>query len=284
MLFGRGLVRTSNDFGSQGTYPTHPELLDWLAVEFRQQGWDTQRLLKTILMSATYRQSSAAPKALFREDPQNELLARATRFRLPAEFIRDGALAIAGTLDPRVGGPSVYPRQPHGLWREISQFGYTKPFSAQAFYPSDGTGKNRRSMYTFWKRTSPPPSMTTLDAPTREVCSVERSRTNTPLQALVLLNDPQYVQAARDLARRSMDEGGKSIEPRIEFLFRRATSRTPDPAERKILIDRYRKLLGEYRQNPTATRDLVQDNDPELAAWTVIASVVLNLDEVITRE
>jgi len=284
MLFGRGLVRTSNDFGSQGTYPTHPELLDWLAVEFRQQGWDTQRLLKTILMSATYRQSSAAPKALFQADPQNELLARATRFRLPAEFIRDGALAIAGTLDPRVGGPSVYPSQPHGLWREISHFGYTKPFSAQAFYPSDGTGQNRRSMYTFWKRTSPPPSMTTLDAPTREVCSVERSRTNTPLQALVLLNDPQYVQAARDLARRSIDEGGKSIEQRIEFLFRRATSRKPDPAERKILVDRYRNLLEKFRQNPTATRDLVQDNDPELAAWTVIASIVLNLDEVITRE
>ncbi len=284
ILFGHGLVRTSNDFGSQGAYPTHPELLDWLAVEFRQNGWDTQRLLKTILMSATYRQSSAAPETMFQADPQNELLARATRFRLPAEFIRDGALAIAGTLDPRIGGPSVYPSQPHGLWREISHFGYTKPFSAQAFYPSDGSGQNRRSMYTFWKRTSPPPTLITFDAPTREVCSVERSRTNTPLQALVLLNDPQYVQAARDLAQRTMDEGGKSIEQRIEFLFRRATSRKPDPAERNILVDRFRNLLEKFRKNPTATRDLVQDNDPEQAAWTVIGSIVLNLDEVITRE
>ncbi|MCH2180423.1 MAG: PSD1 and planctomycete cytochrome C domain-containing protein [Mariniblastus sp.] len=284
MLFGQGLVRTPNDFGAQGTFPTHPKLLDWLAIEFRQQDWNVKQLLKTIVMSATYRQSAAASPDRFREDPQNEWLGRASRFRLPAEFIRDGAMAIAGTLDPRVGGPSVYPRQPHGLWREISHFGYTKPFSAQAFYPSDPTGQSRRSLYTFWKRTSPPPSMIAFDAPTREVCSVERSRTNTPLQALVLLNDPQYVQAARELARRTIDEGGASIEQRAAYLFRLATSRQPDQAEREILVQRYRSIYQQFCQDPVAARDLARDQDAELAAWTAIASIVLNLDEVITRE
>ena len=165
MLFGQGLVRTPNDFGAQGAFPTHPELLDWLAIEFRKQDWNVKRLLKTIVMSATYRQSSAAAASQFREDPENHFLGRSSRYRLPAEFIRDGALAVAGRLDPRIGGPSVYPHQPHGLWREISHFGYTKPFSAQAFYPSDKTGQSRRSLYTFWKRTSPPPALIAFDAP-----------------------------------------------------------------------------------------------------------------------
>ena len=284
MLFGRGLVSTPNDFGSQGNYPTHPELLDWLALEFQQNGWNTKQLLKTILMSATYQQSSTAPVTRYRQDPQNELLARATRFRLPAEFIRDGALAIAGTLDSRVGGPSVYPNQPHGLWREISHFGYTKPFSAQAFYPSDATGQNRRSMYTFWKRTSPPPSMIAFDAPTREVCSVERSRTNTPLQALVLLNDPEYIDAARNLARATIAINAESVQQRIDFIFRRATSRLPDPTEQGILQARYKTLLMKFQKDRTATGDLAHQNQPELAAWTVLASTLLNLDEVITRE
>ncbi|MDH3717149.1 MAG: DUF1553 domain-containing protein [Planctomycetota bacterium] len=284
MLFGRGLVSTPDDFGSQGTFPTHPALLDWLAIEYSQNGWDTKRLIKTMVMSATYRQSSSAPRSLIERDPRNELLARAPRYRLSAEFIRDGALAIAGTLDKRVGGPSVYPSQPHGLWREISHFGHGAAFSAQAFYPSDATGQHRRSMYTFWKRTSPPPSMIAFDAPTREVCAVQRSRTNTPLQALVLLNDPKYVAAARKLAALAMNEGGATTDDRIRFLFRRATSRQPDASESTILRGRYESALATYQQDTAAAQALVADSTAEHAAWTVVASIVLNLDEVITRE
>jgi hypothetical protein len=284
MLFGRGLVSTPNDFGSQGAYPTHPALLDWLALEYSQNGWDTKRLIKTIVMSGTYRQSSSAPRSLFARDPKNDLLARAPRFRLSAEFIRDSAMTIAGTLNARVGGPSVYPSQPHGLWREVSHFGYGNAFSAQAFYPSDHTGQHRRSMYTFWKRTSPPPSMLAFDAPSREVCGVQRSRTNTPLQALVLLNDPEYVDAARRLAMLAIKQGGKTIDDRIEFIFRRATSRRPEALERKILRRRYETALAAYQQDAAAAQALVASKTAEHAAWTVVASVVLNLDEVITRE
>ncbi len=284
ILFGRGLVSTPDDFGSQGAFPTHPALLDWLALETMQGGWDTKRLIKTILMSATYRQTSSAPRSLIERDAQNVLLARAPRYRLPAEFIRDGALAIAGTLEQRIGGPSAYPNQPHGLWREISHFGYGNAFSAQAFYPSYGSGQHRRSMYTFWKRTSPPPSMIAFDAPTREVCAVERSRTNTPLQALVLLNDPEYVGAARALAALSMHDGGATDGDRIRFMFRRATTREPDATERKILRSRLDGALQKYRQDTDAATALASDNTPEHAAWTVVASIVLNLDEVITRE
>ena len=284
MLFGRGLVSTANDFGSQGAYPTHPALLDWLALEFSQNGWDTKRLIKTILMSSTYRQSSSAPRALILRDPHNALLARGPRYRLPAEFIRDGALAIAGTLDDRVGGPSVYPSQPHGLWREVSHFGYGNAFSAQAFYPSDRSGQHRRSMYTFWKRTSPPPSMIAFDAPSREVCAVQRSRTNTPLQALVLLNDPEYIGAARDLASLAIKAGGGSADETIDSMFRRATSRRPDAPEREILRRRYQLALASYRQDAPAAHSLVAGGSAEHAAWTVVASIILNLDEVITRE
>ena len=284
LLFGRGLVATPNDFGSQGAFPTHPALLDWLSIEYRRHDWDTKRLIKMILMSATYRQSSSAPRSLIDRDPLNEFLARAPRFRLPAEFIRDGALAIAGTLDPRIGGPSVYPSQPHGLWREISHFGYGNAFSAQAFYPSDDAGQYRRSMYTFWKRTSPPPSMIAFDAPTREVCAVQRSRTNTPLQALVLLNDPEYIGAARALAGLAIKDGGATATERINFLFRRATSRRPDEEELTLLRSRFDRTLAFYQKDTQATRALVGQSTPQHAALTVVASIVLNLDEVITRE
>ncbi len=282
-LFGRGLVSTPNDFGSQGSYPTHPELLDWLALYYREINWDTKQLIKTMVMSSTYRQSSAAPRDEIQNDPLNLWLSRAARYRLPAEFIRDGALAIAGPLNSRIGGPSVYPSQPHGLWREISHFGYGKAFSAQAFYPSDTQGLYRRSMYTFWKRTSPPPSLIAFDAPTREVCSVQRSRTNTPLQALVLLNDPEFVAAARMLAKRAMLEGGQSVEDRLQFMFRLATARLPDSAEQSLLINRYHSSLATYRKAPKSSAEDL-DTHPELDAWSVVAAIVLNLDEVITRE
>ncbi|MFN3166101.1 MAG: PSD1 and planctomycete cytochrome C domain-containing protein [Phycisphaeraceae bacterium] len=284
MLFGRGLVPTPNDLGMQGSYPTHPDLLDWLASEYLASGWDTKHMIKLMVMSATYRQSSSAPRTVIENDPNNVMLARAPRFRLPAEFIRDGALAIAGELDDRVGGPSVYPSQPHGLWREVSHFGYGNAFSAQAFYPSDASGQTRRSMYTFWKRTSPPPSLAAFDAPTREVCTVERSRTNTPLQALVLLNDPEYIDAARALAKLVIEQGGETDAKRIDYLFRRATARLPEADERALLLDRLNQALSEYNNNADATHALAQTDSPRLAAWTVVASVVLNLDETITRE
>jgi hypothetical protein len=187
-----------------------------------------------------------------------------------------------------VGGPSVYPSQPHGLWREISHFGYGNAFSAQAFYPSDDAGQHRRSMYTFWKRTSPPPSMIAFDAPTREVCAVERSRTNTPLQALVLLNDPEYIGAARSLAALAIEQGGTATEQRLDFIYRRAMARLPNAEEREILSRRLDQALKTYQQNSDAAQALsgdgVGDGSPELAAWTVVSSIVLNLDEVITRE
>ena len=282
-LFGRGIVSTPNDFGSQGAFPTHPALLDWLAVQFKEKAWDTKQLIKLIVMSATYRQSSNVARSLIERDPHNALLARSPRYRLTAEFIRDGALAISGALDRRIGGPSVYPSQPHGLWREISHFGYGNAFSAQAFYPSDTRGQFRRSMYTFWKRTSPPPTMIAFDAPTREVCAVERSRTNTPLQALVLLNDPEYVQAARELAKLAMGEFDET-EQRIGFMFRRATSRRPDRWELEVLLKRFEQARTKYQRDEQSAKALSQQLSAEHAAYTVVASVVLNLDEVITRE
>ena len=288
MLFGRGLVSTPDDFGTQGAYPTHPALLDWLALEFQESGWDVKQLLKTILMSSTYRQSSSASRDLYTRDPENRWLARAPRYRLSAEFIRDGALAVSGQLAHRVGGPSVYPDQPHGLWREISHFGYGNAFSAQAFYPSDNSGQHRRSMYTFWKRTSPPPAMIAFDAPTREVCAVSRSRTNTPLQALVLLNDPSYVAAANALARLTIRHGGESVSQRLNFMFRRAVSRLPTDEEHEILGSRYAKAMKDYQSNPEAADGLAghagRSTAAEVAAWTLVASIILNLDEVITRE
>jgi len=283
MLFGRGLVSTPNDFGAQGAFPSHPELLDWLAVDFVESGWDTKRLIKAMVMSATYRQSSSTTRQAIEQDPYNELLARASRFRLPAELIRDGALAISGKLDQQIGGPSVYPGQPHGLWREVSHFGYGNAFTAQAFYPSDDSGLTRRSMYTFWKRTSPPPSLSAFDAPSREVCNVWRSRTNTPLQALVLLNDPEYVGAAKALAERSVGQGLKA-EQTLDYMFRRATGRLPDDTERSLLLEHVKSALQRFKNDIDAAHDLTGTDSPALAAWTSVASVILNLDQTITRE
>ncbi len=284
MFIGQGLVTTPNDFGMQGAYPTHRELLDYLAIEYVDSGWDTKQLVKQIVMSATYRQSSKAPRELYQQDPANELLARASRYRLPAEIIRDNALAIAGKLDTRIGGPSVYPSQPHGLWREVSHFGYPRAFTAQAFYPSDASGLNRRSMYTFWKRTSPPPSLTAFDAPSREVCTVDRARTNTPLQALVLLNDPEYVDAARALAQIARKEMKSKFEHQVDYMFRRATGRTTTDAELDALMKHFGQAQERFHQDQDAAIALVGENDISLAALTSTATVILNLDQVITRE
>jgi hypothetical protein len=288
--FGTGLVKTSEDFGTQGEPPSHPELLDWLATEFIRTGWDVKALQRLIVTSAAYRQASKVTPALVERDPENRLLARGPRFRLPAETFRDSALYAGGLLDERIGGPSVFPYQPAGLWEEIA---YGDVYSAQHYTPSHGSDLYRKSMYTFWKRTSPPPELITFDAPDREKCTARRTLTNTPLQALVLMNDPAYVEAARRLAQRMMTEAGTDARKRIDYGFRLATGRRPGAKEERVLLSLARAERGEYRADRDAAAKLVavgessrdQRLDPsDLAAWTTVASVILNLDETITKE
>ena len=224
MYFGHGIVKTQEDFGVQGEPPVHPELLDWLATEFVRTGWDIRAMQRLIVTSATYRQSSRVTPALLEKDPENRLLARGPRFRLPAEMIRDTALAASGLLNDEIGGPSVLPYQPKGLWEELA---FGEGYSAQTYEQSHGKDLYRRGMYTFWKRTAPPASLATFDAPDREKCTGRRALTNTPLQALVLLNDPTYVEAARALAQRALLEGGKDEKQRLAYAFRLATARKP---------------------------------------------------------
>ena len=246
MYFGIGIVKTQEDFGVQGERPVHPELLDWLATEFIRTKWDTRAMQRLIVTSATYRQSSKATPALLEKDPENRLLARGPRFRLPAEMIRDTALSVSGLLNDEIGGPSVLPYQPRGLWEELA---FGDGFSAQTYEQSHGPDLYRRGMYTFWKRTAPPASLATFDAPDREKCTGRRSLTNTPLQALVLMNDPTYVEAARALAQRAILEGGKDDKTRVAFVFKLATARAPSGDEngvlRKLLRDRARNVREE---------------------------------------
>ena len=224
MYFGHGIVKTQEDFGVQGEPPVHPELLDWLATEFIRTGWDVRAMQRLIVTSATYRQSSQDDAGALEKDPENRLLARGPRGRLPAEMIRDTALAASGLLNGEIGGPSVLPYQPKGLWEEMA---FGDGFSAQAYEQSHGKDLYRRGMYTFWKRTVPPASLATFDAPDREKCTARRAMTNTPLQALVLLNDPTYVEASRALAQRTIREGGKDVDSRLAYAFRLATARKP---------------------------------------------------------
>ncbi|MHC5113747.1 MAG: PSD1 and planctomycete cytochrome C domain-containing protein [Planctomycetota bacterium] len=290
MYFGRGLVDTPEDFGVQGSLPSHPALLDWLAVEFARTGWDVKAMQKLIVTSATYRQSSAFTPTLREVDPDNRLLARGPRFRLPAEMIRDSALAVAGLLVDRRGGPPVKPYQPEGLWKEVgSDF---SAFSANVYERDSGDGLYRRSLYTFWKRTLPPPAMATFDAPSREFCVMQRSRTNTPLQALVLMNDPTYVEAARFLAQRVLEEADDDLAARVDFAFRAVTGRTPSRAERAVLVDLYEEQLAALDPDDDSIVALLGVGDGvhppdldrrELVAWSVVASVLLNLDEFVMR-
>jgi hypothetical protein len=287
--FGTGLVKTSEDFGSQGEPPSHPELLDWLAVQFREDGWDVKRMMKRIVMSATYRQSSRVTPDRLAKDPANRLLSRGPRFRLDAEMLRDHALAASGLLVETVGGPSVKPPQPAGLWEAV---GYTASNTAK-FVPDHGRAKvHRRSLYTFWKRTSPPPQMNAFDAPSREMCTVRRERTNTPLQALLLLNETQYVEASRALAERTLREGGAQPEDRLTYMFRLATARKPDAKEMAELLAAYKDHLATYSRDVKAAKELIavgetrpdeKLNPSELAAWTMVANLILNLDEVINK-
>lgn len=298
LLFGTGIVETVEDFGSQGAWPSHPELLDWLALEFRegvgstnsskQSGpWNVKALLKEIVLSATYRQSSRVSPELLERDPANRLLARGPRFRLSAETLRDNALAVSGLLTRTIGGPSVKPYQPEGLWEDVS-------VERRVKYQADkGPDLYRRSMYTFWKRTCPPPGMTAFDAPDRETCTIRRARTNTPLQALVLMNDPTYLEAARKLAERVLREGGAEDNSRLKYAVRLALTRDPRSAEEATML----ALLDAARQKfagalPEAEKFLRIGDAPrdeklspvELAAWTTLGSVILSLDEAITKE
>jgi hypothetical protein len=291
MYFGTGLVKTAEDFGAQGEWPSHPELLDWLATEFIRTGWDVKQMQRLLVTSATYRQASAVTPIHLAKDPENRLLARASRLRLPAEFIRDQALAVSGLLTGVIGGKSVSPYQPPGLWEELASRLDGANWTAQTYRQDHGKDLYRRTMYTFWKRTSPPPTLATFDAPDREVCTVRRARTNTPLQALVLMNDPTYVEAARKLAERVMAEAG-STEERIVLTFRLAAARTPTTQELAVLHKVYESQLARYREDVAAATRLLAVgeskrnealNVSELAAWSAVASVILNLDEVVTR-
>lgn len=285
MLFGTGLVETTEDFGVQGALPSHPELLDWLATELIRSNWDQRALLKQMVLSATYRQSSRVTPDLLERDPRNRLLTRGPRSRLPAETVRDNALAVSGLLRERIGGPSVKPYQPEGLWEDVSVERRDK------YVPDAGDGLYRRSMYTFWKRTCPPPGMATFDAPDRETCVIRRTRTNTPLQALVLLNDPTYVEAARRLAERSMSHA-KPDEERLAFAMKLVLCRPPRAGERDLFLNMQRRALDHFRRNAAAADKLIgigqsprdATTDPaELAAWTTIMSMLLNLDEAISK-
>ena len=285
--FGEGLVTTPADFGTQGQPPHHPELLDWLATRFVASGWDVKAMLRLIVTSATYRQNSAATPALQARDPENHLLARGPRFRLPGEMLRDQALAVSGLLVDRLGGPPVKPFQPPGLWEAVSYNGEL------SYEPDTGEGRWRRSVYSYWKRTAPPPGIQMLDGPTRETCTLRRPRTNTPLQALLLLNDETHVEAARALAAAVLKTGRRTDETTIiREMFGRVTQRPPDAAEIDVLRGLQRKLRDHYAAAPEEAARFIavgtapsgQDLDPrELAPWTAVAQAVLNLDEVVTR-
>ena len=283
LFFGKGLVETTEDFGSQGSSPSHPELLDWLAVDFMESGWDVKHLVRQIVLSGTYRQSSEQRVDLKEKDPRNRLLARGPSYRLPAEFIRDGALAASGLLVREVGGPSVKPYQPEGLWIDKGNFS-----SKLLHYKEDeGAKLYRRSLYTFVRRTSPPPSMTTFDAPNRDVCTVRREITNTPLQALILMNDPQFLEAARILAERMQRVGGQSVLDQIIYAFRTTTGRTPGQEELKILHEYYEEELDRFRNNEAQAKGVLQEGRyprnesldlAKTAALTMVANTLMNFD------
>ena len=285
MLFGIGLVETAEDFGIQGALPSHPELLDWLATELVRQGWDQRAILQQIVLSATYRQSSNVNAEQLHRDPRNLLLGRGPRYRLPAETVRDNALFVSGLLQEKLGGPSVKPYQPAGLWEDVSVERRDK------YVADTDDGLYRRSMYTFWKRTCPPPSMATFDAPDRETCTVRRARTNTPLQALILLNDPTYVEAARKVAERVL-LASDSDEARIGLAFRIVLSRLPSDSEQAILQEILDDARIHFTSHSTASAEFLSiGNAPhdttlnplDLAAWSAVMSVVMNLDECISK-
>ena len=284
-FFGIGIVETGSDFGSQGLLPSNQALLDWLASEFMEQGWSMKKLCKLIVMSAAYRQSSKISPQALEKDPRNRLISRGPRFRLEAEMIRDQALAAAGLLSRKMYGASVMPRQPDGIWQMV--------YSGDNWKTSPGEDQYRRGLYTFWRRTSPYPSMVTFDATSREVCALQRVRTNTPLAALVVLNDPVYVEAAQALARRITQEGGASIDDQMRYAFLRVLSRPPKQPELARLVSLYEGELKHYQGNAKEAEKMATSilgaapaglDVSQLAAWTVVGNVLLNLDETLTKD
>jgi hypothetical protein len=287
-IFGTGIVKSAEDFGAQGTPPTHPELLDWLAVEFRESGWDTKRMIRLLVTSAAYRQQALTTDEKRKKDPENLLLSRGPRFRMDGEMVRDYALAASGLLVPRIGGPSVRPYQPKGIWETVAMNG-----SNTRFYKQDhGDSLYRRSMYTFWKRSAPPASMEIFNAPTRENCTVRRERTNTPLQALITMNDVQFVEAARNLAQHAMRASSPAFAERVSYLSLHALARPLQEPELAILKRSYQSFLSQFDSRPAEAKKLIATGespvDPklapaELAAWTMVASQLLNMDEALNK-
>ncbi len=280
-MFGVGIVPSSDDFGNQGNLPSHPELLDWLAVTFREEGWDIKKMLKRMAMSDTYQQSSKASPELLAVDPDNQWYARSNRDKLTAEMIRDNALKISGLLVEKIGGPSVKPYQPEGLWAETtSGQGLTK------YIPDTGENLHRRSLYTFWKRTVPPPAMMTFDAASRDDCTVRRQKTSTPLQALALLNDPQLTEASGALAEKMLQEPETTEKERVISMFRMITSRAPDKEELDELILFVDTSMSDYQKQRQQDSDQSKDpesNSGQLYAYTVLANLIFNLDEALIK-
>jgi hypothetical protein len=287
MHFGQGLVKTAEDFGTQGERPSHPELLDWLATELVQQHWDCKALHRLIVTSAAYRQASHVSAAKFQADPENRLLARGPRFRLPAELIRDNALEIAGLLSRKIGGPSVFPYQPPGLWGEVGIL----DLGVGDWVVSVGEASHRRGLYTFWRRSIPYPAFGVFDAPSREHCVVRRLASNTPLQALVTLNDPVFFEAARGLAQRILHEGGESTESRLNYGIRLCLGRNATALEIERLLAFADQQMDQFTVNCQAAERIVgsdggradSDDPVHLALWTIIANVLLNLDGVFVQ-
>ena len=286
-LFGTGIVKTSEDFGSQGQTPSHPELLDWMAVEFRESGWDVKRFYRMLVTSATYRQSAAVTPEKLKSDPENRLLSRGPRFRMDAEMVRDFALASSGLLVSKLGGPSVRPYQPDGVWEAVAM----KSSDTRVYRRDHGESLYRRSLYTFWKRSAPPASMDIFNAPSRENCSVRRERTNTPLQALVTMNDVQFVEAARSLAEHAIKEA-RSVDERLDYMTLRAIARPLEGREREIARRALDDFITHYQANPSAAKGLIATGEskpdpslpaPDLAAWTMLANQILNLDEALNK-
>ncbi len=287
-VFGMGLVRTTGDFGVSGELPSHPDLLDWLAVDFQESGWDVKRLFRLMVESATYRQSAAVTAEKREKDPFNRLLSRGPRFRMDAEMIRDAALASSGILVGKLGGPSVKPYQPEGVWEAVAM-----PESNTHYYqPDHGEKLYRRSLYTFWKRSAPPASLDVFNAPSREICTVRRERTNTPLQALVTLNDPQFIEAARALAQLALKQGGGSPDLQIDFIARRLLGRPFRPEELAVVQKSLGNLSTFYRANPGAAAQLLTVGESKaedtgepatVAAWTMLANELMNLDEFLNK-
>ena len=284
-LFGSGIVETEEDFGTQGELPSHPQLLDWIASELIESKWNIKSLLRLIVTSATYRQTSRLSSDLLTVDPRNRLFTRGPRFRLKAEMVRDQALALSGLLSRKMHGPSVFPPQPPGLWRAAFN-------GDRTWHTSQGPDRYRRGLYTFWRRTVPYPSMATFDAPSREICNIRRIRTNTPLQAFVTLNDPVYVEAAQALARRIVRNGGETPEQRAHFALQLCLTRPPEAKQIKILIELYESEKAFYETDPDAAQQMATNplgplptgmKKEELASWTVVSNVLLNLDEILTK-